>query len=320
MLAEKRFADEVAEKIAAYLPPEYAGAECRPTETVKNNGVRMAAVTIRMPGQKAAPVFYVRPYLEEARAGRPMEGILSEIAEEYRKAASRGLLPEGMDYADYGEVKGCLSVSLVNTAANREQLKGMPHREMEDLSLICRIELPDPDGGGKGAIRVQGWMLEQWGVTEEDLFSQAMENARAKEPPVLSDLFAAMDELAGFPGTPENLLAQENPEPGGPMFLLTNQSRVGGASVLAYPGVAEQVDRLFPEGCYILPSSVHEALVVPKSSGISPKELGAMVREVNRQAVAKEERLSDRVYAYDREKGRLAQVPESMEIRRDYER
>ena len=74
----------------------------------------------------------------------------------------------------------------------------------------------------------------------------------------------------------------------------------------------EKVDQLFPEGFYILPSSVHELLVIPKSLEISPRELGKMVRAISRSEVAKEDQLSDRVYEYDREAGKIRQVPESV--------
>ena len=53
-------------------------------------------------------------------------------------------------------------------------------------------------------------------------------------------------------------------------------------------------------------------LIVPKSPEIDPRELGEMVRAVNRAEVAKEEQLSDRVYEYDREAGMIRQVPESI--------
>ena len=62
-----------------------------------------------------------------------------------------------------------------------------------------------------------------------------------------------------------------------------------------------------------LPSSIHEILTVPKDVNLPPQDLGRMVREVNRWEVPREDVLSDCVYEYDREKGKLRQVPESVE-------
>lgn len=85
-------------------------------------------------------------------------------------------------------------------------------------------------------------------------------------------------------------------------------------------GCNGKVDQLFPEGFYILPSSIHETLIIPKDGAMTPKELGEMVREVNRTEVLREEVLSDRVYEYDREKGKIRQVTESLEKARVMER
>ena len=59
---------------------------------------------------------------------------------------------------------------------------------------------------------------------------------------------------------------------------------------------------------------------MPKEQGISPKDLGQMVREVNRAEVAREEVLSDRVYEYDKEAQKIRQVPESIERARGMEK
>ena len=98
-------------------------------------------------------------------------------------------------------------------------------------------------------------------------------------------------------------------------YVLTNERRIYGAALLAVPGVMEKVDQLFPEGYYILPSSLHEVLIVEKDKNLSAKELGEMVREVNRAEVSPQERLSDCVYEYDREKAAIRQVPESLRSR-----
>ena len=80
------------------------------------------------------------------------------------------------------------------------------------------------------------------------------------------------------------------------------------------------METLFPEGYYLLPSSIHEMIIVPKDGNISPKELGEMVRNVNETEVAREEVLSDRIYEFDKEKRQLCQVPESIEKEKEMER
>ena len=140
--------------------------------------------------------------------------------------------------------------------------------------------------------------------------------------PALVSMDDIMSEMiSGY--HPDNLLEQskcieENARV--PMYVLSNERKSYGAASMICPGVMEKVDQLFPEGFYILPSSIHETLIIPKDGAMTPKELGEMVREVNRTEVLREEVLSDRVYEYDREKGKIRQVTESLEKARVMER
>lgn len=75
-----------------------------------------------------------------------------------------------------------------------------------------------------------------------------------------------------------------------------------------------------PFSCYLLPSSLHEMIIIPKDLGMTPKEMGEMVREVNQKEVARDEILSDRIYEFDKEKRQLCQIPESIEKAKEMER
>ena len=149
-----------------------------------------------------------------------------------------------------------------------------------------------------------------------------MENAVKNSPPVLMSMDDVLMELSGLPFETKNLLQMEEGEeiPKEGMYVLSNQTKLNGASVLAYPNLQEQLESVFPQGCYLLPSSLHEMIVVPKEMTVSPKELGEMVREVNKTEVARDEILSDRVYEFDKEKRRLRQMPESIEKAKEMER
>ena len=129
-------------------------------------------------------------------------------------------------------------------------------------------------------------------------------------------------EMMGLPFETKNLLqlkeGEEFPKDG--MYVLSNPMRVNGASVLAYPNLQEQLESVFPQDCYLLPSSLHEMIIIPKDLGMTPKEMGEMVREVNQKEVARDEILSDRVYEFDREKRQLRQIPESIEKEKEMER
>lgn len=323
MIEVKVFAEGVAQQINQYLPEKYQNVECRVTEQQKNNGTIRTGLRLDVPGQNIAPIVYMEPFYHQIRQGEPMEQVISQIAETCRQALEVRALPEQMNLTDYASVKEHLSVQVINTKANQRMLPGLLHKEMEDLSVICRIEFPFPDGDGTGSIKVTHEMLSQWGVRPEEVYQKAVENTVKNQPPILMSMNDLMMDVMELPFKQDNLLQLKEGDtfPKDKMYVLTNEMRVSGASVLAYPELPKQLEAVFPQGCYLLPSSLHEWIIVPKDDlTLNPKELGEMVREINQAEVPKDERLSDRVYEFDKETRKLCQVPESIEKAKEMER
>ena len=104
------------------------------------------------------------------------------------------------------------------------------------------------------------------------------------------------------------------------LYALTNMEKQYGASMITQPEVLNKPEQLFPEGFYVLPSSVHEVLIVPDNGEVEPRRLGEMVRAVNWAEVKREEVLSDRVYSYDKEKHQIRQEPDSIQKAKEMER
>lgn len=321
-VAEKVFAEGVAEQIRDYLPPEYESVECHVVEQRKNNDVPMVGICFRMPGESVSPIIYVEPFYNEIRRGSPIPETMEKIAETAMN--SREISSEMAEICidDYASVKDHLNLALVNTKANRRMLSEMPHMEVEDLSAIFRVAVPVP-GDGMGSIKVTNELLEKWGIDKNEVFEAAVENMEQNAAPVLMDMESIMEEIISETPANENLL--DYPEKKSrssfeTMYVLSNASRNNGASAILSTATMKKIGEIFPEGVYILPSSIHEVLIIPKENAPSPKELGEMVREVNRTQVAREEVLSDRIYEYDKERGKICQVPESIEKQRGMER
>lgn len=318
MLEEKIFAEGVAQEIKNYLAPEFSDVECKVVEPKKNNNVVLTGVCFHRPGQWADPIIYVEPFYDEVKNGRPKEEAMKEMAKLAEKGMEIKEIPEADKVLVYEKAKECLCVRIVNTKANRKRLFQMPHQELEDLSLTLALCFPMNDGMENGSIEVTNELMDIWGMEKEALFQQAWGNMEKRQTPVLHD----MEAMFGMADS-RNLLAGDGDflhKPEGAMFVLTIQGMQYGACALACPGVMEKISRIFPEDFYILPSSIHEVLVVPKDGEIAPEELGSLVREVNQAEVSSEEVLSDCVYEYDREKGKICQIPESLPKERGMER
>lgn len=317
----KLFAEGVAQQIKAYLPEKYQNMICEVRIQDKNNGMLRNGIIFKMPGQKLAPVIYMEQFYDMVRKGEPLKQIMEQIAEDCQKAFDLNKQAEKINLEDYTVVKDCLSVQLINTKANQRMLSEVPHKQMEDLSVICRVEFPFGDEEGIGSVKVTDNLLKMWGVDMETVYQTALENSEKNMPPVLMSMGEILVELTNDNYKALNLLEHNGTaDMDGGMYILTNPLRLDGAAVLTYPQLPEQLRKVFPQGYYILPSSVHETIIVPKRDGVVPRELGKMVREVNQQELEKEEVLSDRVYEFDKKTGRLCQVPESMERTKERER
>lgn len=337
----QKFAEEVAGKMKEYLPREHQDVECEVVKEEKNNGVFMTGICFQKAGGTAGVNMYMESCFEDYKQGMPWEEVMKEIASQAGEVLVAKSVISAEQGWDYDSVRNSIEPVLVNTKANRRMLGNLPHMQVEDLSVICRIVLPFQEG--EGSVKIGNEYLSCWGIGKEQLFTQAFENCREPGHYVFQPLFTVVREIYGMdlpkggseiPGNileiPDADLQGEGIREGfqkefakiqiSEIYVLTNRSRNFGASAVLSPGAMEKVDRMFPEGFYILPSSVHECIVIPKTEGASLKELGDMVREINRKDVRPEEVLSDHVYEYDKERGRIRQASDPMERRKEMER
>ena len=99
-----------------------------------------------------------------------------------------------------------------------------------------------------------------------------------------------------------------------PMYIMTNRQEVNGASVLLYDDVLQTFALKKKTDFYILPSSIHEVILVPSDRIDNPSDLFTMVEDANRTVVALGDILSDSVYYYNREKNQIVPVTEEKRI------
>lgn len=323
MIAEKVFAEGVAKDIRNFLPAKYENAEFQVMQMNKNNGVQMVGVQVRLQEENVCPVVYVEPFFNEIRLGEPVEKVMNEIARCMEEAGNVPFLHSGINPMDYDSVKEHLAVMLVNTQANKRMLQEMPHENIEDLSVICYVDFPVESNDGKATMKVKNEHLKMWNVDAKEMFHQARANTQPVNTPILQSMDEMMLSIFNEEGHATNLL-NESVEFGfrshDMLYALTNVEKQYGASMITQPEVLNKLEQLFPEGFYVLPSSVHEVLIVPDNGEMEPKMLGEMVREVNKNEVERQEVLSDRVYSYDKEKHQIRQEPDSIQKVKEMER
>ena len=88
------------------------------------------------------------------------------------------------------------------------------------------------------------------------------------------------------------------------IYVVTNQRGTFGATMILFPDILKVISEFYGDDLYILPSSIHEILVLPKCSD-NVEKLKITVREVNELCVEQKELLSNQVYLYQRNSGKV---------------
>ena len=274
----------------------------------KNNGIERTGVMIETPGINISPTIYLEEYYQNYKNGVTIDKIVDEILAFYENIRQ----DKSWDcekILKYEGVRDRIVFKLINTAKNRNFLRSVPHIPFLDLSAVFYVLLEVTDEG-TAAMTVNRRHMEQWKVQTDTLWADSVRNSRRLLPAEFFTMNYALKEMlkgnAGFgeSSVQENLLAGNAASRDG-MYVLSNKSRSYGAACIAYPHILEMIGGILRTDYYVLPSSVHEVVIVPCCENISAAELDEMIQEINEIAVAPEEVLGDRAYYYDRDKGEL---------------
>ena len=302
----EQFKEEVKENIKDFLPERYENANVSINEVIKNNDTKLYGLTIRTEDQTIAPTLYLEDYFKEYESGKSMDFVLDHIAGIYDEASVNGLDIDTKEMVDkitnYEETKGKIVPRVVNRESNEERLKNMPHTDMGDLAVTYHVDLGNSEDG-QMSVAVSNEMLNKYGVSVEEMHEKACENMKEISPATFETMVETLANLMipGYedmdPEEKKEARAQfEMPDPG--MYVLSNDSKAFGAAAILDTDTMDKIEAEVGE-FYILPSSVHETLIVPIREGMELKDLEAMVQEVNATQVAPNEVLSDHVYKYD---------------------
>lgn len=288
MLSEREFYDYVRQHILEYVR-DAEGKEARVQKICRNNQVMIAALSIGREGEHLQPVLYLEPYYQEYAKGWDLSEIMCGIGTAYEEC-SLGFDLDEQKMTDYGYIKDRLFYRLVHYGKNREMLKMCPFDQMEDLAVTYRwMAYRNADGMASALVRKRDLLM--WGVDEEQIKKDARRNTEKIFPPVLKKI--------------ESVIPVQVEESGIPVFVLSNSDYMNGASAMIYQEVLYDFASRMEQNLYILPSSIHEVILLREADVENVRELSYMVKETNQTIVNPEEILSDHVYYYDRRSDRI---------------
>ena len=301
----EEFINTIKDTIKDYLPEEYKDAEVNLLENRKLN-THYTGLTVTRKGDTLAPTINLNALFENY--GQQTENNLASVMEEVTSVIQH--TPGKFDIGrvmDYDRVKKNLFMKLSAAEKNADVLEHTPHITKEDLALTFHIML-DQGEKGTATTMITDKMMDAYGVDLEKLYQDALHNSPVIAPAQIENMGEVLERMmledmkaAGAPAEVIQEMEKDLQETSrdNPMTVITNNRSTDGAAAIFYPGVMDQVGERLNGDYFILPSSVHEILVVPDDGNISFRELTDMVKEVNRTQVAPEDRLTDQVYHYD---------------------
>ena len=283
--------NEYAAKVAKEIT-EMTGWRCEISQQSKNN-VSLTGIIVHKDEDSFAPIVYVPDNVAYLTWDDLTENDIKDAAQEYIETINNtesGIEKINSIVTDKHEVLKQVFFCLVNRIWNNNS--DLVSRSVGgDLQYIYKIDVSDIVGEGR-MITLTKEHLVKCGLTEEEIYVAALKNTREKYPVIIKDI---SEILSGF--TPIEEV---------PIYVVSNNAGILGATAITYPGVAEELEYILGD-FYILPSSVHECIAI-KAVNDNTKELCEMVRMVNHDAVNPLEWLSDHIYKFD--DGKLISIEE----------
>lgn len=289
----QNFLEDMMMEVKRALGDEYI---IQMNTVLKNNNVSLDGLVIRKGDVKITPNIYLHDFYQRYLRGDSMESLVEEVIQIYLdKTIEQSELDINFNYQ---QMKDSIIYRLVNYERNQELLKEVPYIRFLNLAVTfhCLVK-SSPEG--IGTIRITKEHLKQWQVREEEIVTKAFHNTQAHFSPVIRTMKEILQEFIEFP-----VLVDEM-EPTQDMYVLSNTSGINGASCLLYDSVLHNFSKHIQSNFFILPSSIHEILLIPDDGTMDHEQLKQMVMEVNETQVPEDEILSDSVYYYSSEEDKI---------------
>lgn len=303
----KTFLETVRETLEKRLGADY---QLTIQSIKKINGITLDGICFKRNNENASPTIYLNSYFKEFECGRTLEDILSDITELLTdKTAANHMDFE--ELLNQEEVKNRIIYRLINESANQELLADIPHISYPslDLCLIFYVFLPTHDDNLITAL-IHNRHKKLWNLSDEELFLEAKRNTPHYFPAHIRPLSEVIRDIMKktFDSPTEEKEWEglfESAPLSFPMYVLSNDTCVHGSVCIFYEGILKDFASCCGSDLVILPSSIHEVLIIPYQNDLSIQELSKTVFSVNQEEVPESDRLSNHIYFYSRSKEEL---------------
>lgn len=250
----------------------------------KNNGTQYQGIVIIDPILNISPTIYLEPFYLKYLNGISTEAICREIMNIYETFIPTENFDESI-FTDFEKAKHRIVMKLINHEKNKELLRKIPHVPYLDLAIVF-VCLAGELEKEYASILIHNHHMEFWNMDLFSLYEIAKENSPKLLPHHFENMEDYLTQYCDWVPNEEQI----------PMYLLTNRLKIHGASVILYQGLLEQISKELNSSFIVIPSSIHEVLIVPVSNKKELQYYSGMVLEVNATQLAPDEILSSHAY------------------------
>lgn len=305
------FNNEIKQAVQNVLGCQYVVS----VQTVEKTNITLTGLCIREKTCNIAPTIYLEQYYEAYDAGLSLERIAEDIIEVYRKNRPQEDINTDR-FFDFANVKDRIAYKIINRKMNAGLLEKVPYVPFLDLAIVFYVVLEQKQDCN-ATFLIHNNHMEMWNTNTDELFKLAAVNTRRIFAPEVKSMDEVMREILKektFGETLEEMTDKEideifglvEPEVKCPMYVLTNVQKLHGACVMLYDDVLKTIAKKIGSDLWILPSSVHETLLIPQEEGQSFEELKQMIQEVNATTLDTCDILSDHPYFYSLTENRIS--------------
>ena len=300
----KEFIERVKETLEKKLGSREADIEIK--SIVKANDCVKDSISIIEPGSMSSPTVYLNDFYEWHLKVGSVDEISDTILGIFDRCSDQ--VPEDFrEFADFSAARDHITLKVLNTAINQEYLKDAAALPYLDLSVVFYCTVITGKRRNVYCSKISRELMESWGVDATTLYGEARRNTprllgiylKEVKEVILEMLDASNEEMRD---TLWNALEDENRSP---MYILSNKTRNSGAGAMFADKVLKELADQLGDDLYVIPSSIHEVLLIPVNARMSREEVDAMVADVNRSVLRPEDILSDHVYIYKRKEDRI---------------
>lgn len=274
-----------------------ADYEVKITEVTKNNGVVLTGVIMMRKSDRISPTIYLEEPYRQYLAGVELQEIVDRIVELYQEQMKDFNLDID-SFKEFEYVRDRIFHKLINFEKNSKLLEDVPYFKWCDLAVVFYYAVEE-ELMGRASILIHNNHLVMWEQTADVLYRIAQHNMRQRMPELLMPMQDLVEEMTGVKLHQKDEIK---------MYVLTNRAKINGASAMLYSDKIRELAKRLQTDIMILPSSVHEVLLLPDNHEQEYAFYRQMVEEVNTTQVEPEEILSYSLYRYSREKAEIEEI------------